>query len=205
MGSDPTATTKANPMNQIDLLSGAVAPLSLEYLQDPGHGWIAADMDHVKRLGIADKISAYSYLSRDGKVAYLEEDCDAGRYIEACKAAGIAIELREHHCNSDSSISNSSSPPHPTLYRLYQTSHTPPYAATKMFKTKSTPKTKGLPSTQLEDQPPPPYSSSSASAATEATKAKTDTPMSALAAKQWESFAKTPQMSLYDPYVLSMN
>lgn len=78
----------------------------------------------------------------------------------------------------------------------------------KMFKTKSTPK--ALHSTQSEDQPPPPYSSSapvasSATAAANATKTKTNTRMSVEAAKQWESFAKTPQMSLYDPFVLSMN
>ncbi|KAF9140649.1 hypothetical protein BGX30_006182 [Mortierella sp. GBA39] len=84
-----------------------------------------------------------------------------------------------------------------------------------MFKTKSTPKTKNLPTAQLKDQPPPPYSSSAATVASsagsatiapaKATKTETNTRMSAAAAKQWESFAKTPQMSLYDPYVLSIN
>lgn len=91
-------------MNQIDLLSNTIAPLTLEFLADPGHGWLQVDMEHVRRLGIAQQISAYSYISRDGRTAYLEEDCDAGRYIEACKAAGIAIELRDHHSNGDSFI-----------------------------------------------------------------------------------------------------
>jgi hypothetical protein len=89
---------------QIDLLTGAAEHLTLDFHADPGHGWLAVDMDHLKRLGLADKISAYSYVSRDRDTAYLEEDCDAGRYIEAIKAAGIAYRIRSHHCNSESFI-----------------------------------------------------------------------------------------------------
>lgn len=80
----------------------------------------------------------------------------------------------------------------------------------KMFKTKSTPKTDSDPlitQAQVEDQPPPPYTASAPADAANATKTKTktDNRMSAQAVKQWESFAKTPQMSLYDPFLLSMN
>jgi len=51
------------------------------YYQDPGHGWIEVDVDTLIELGIASKISNYSYIS--GPVAYLEEDCDAALFIQA--------------------------------------------------------------------------------------------------------------------------
>lgn len=83
---------------QIDLITGAPVPMTLIYIQDPGHGWIETSMEHVKRLGLAGEISQYSYISRDGKTVYLEEDCDASRYMTACKTAGIEVALKEHHC-----------------------------------------------------------------------------------------------------------
>jgi len=79
-------------------------PLRLEFLADPGHGWLEVDMAHLHELGIAQQITPYSYISRDGFTAYLEEDCDAPRYLQACREAGIAIDMREHHTNGDSFI-----------------------------------------------------------------------------------------------------
>jgi hypothetical protein len=54
------------------------------FITDPGHGWLEVPIAEIKALGIADKISAYSY--RKGNMAYLEEDCDAGLFLNA---AGI--------------------------------------------------------------------------------------------------------------------
>jgi len=53
-------------------------------------------------LGIADKISPYSY--RKGETAFLEEDCDFSTYMEAIK--GQPYEIKEHHTNNDSPIRN---------------------------------------------------------------------------------------------------
>lgn len=50
---------------------------------DPGHGWIQAGRKECQKLGILDKISSYSYQSRDGKTLYLEEDCDMTLYLNA--------------------------------------------------------------------------------------------------------------------------
>ena len=50
---------------------------------DPGHGWIAVKISLLERLGIADKITPFSYMR--GKTAYLEEDCDATRFVMAYK------------------------------------------------------------------------------------------------------------------------
>lgn len=68
--------------------------------QDPGHGWIQVSLEEVKRLGI--KPSRYSY--QDRTHAYLEEDCDAGLFIEAKKAAGEPYAFTEQHTNHDSFI-----------------------------------------------------------------------------------------------------
>lgn len=94
--------------------TGAIPPLKLEFLADPGHGWLEVDMAHVRRLGIDQDITPYSYISRDGLTAYLEEDCDAPRFIEACRKAGTALELREHHCNGESFIRRLPSYPAPS-------------------------------------------------------------------------------------------
>jgi len=60
---------------------------------DPGHGWLAVKLADLKMLGIANDISPYSYVK--GKTAYLEEDCDAVRFIEAAKTKGITVEICE--------------------------------------------------------------------------------------------------------------
>ena len=54
------------------------------YYQDPGHGWIEVDTQLLNTLGIASKISGYSYIS--GTTVYLEEDCDAGTFLQAFEA-----------------------------------------------------------------------------------------------------------------------
>ena len=49
--------------------------------EDPAHGWLEVPKAELAKLGIADKISHYSYMS--GDKAYLEEDCDLGAFIMA--------------------------------------------------------------------------------------------------------------------------
>lgn len=48
---------------------------------DSGHGWLQVPWEDIIKLGIADKISSYSYMA--GLFVYLEEDCDAGIYLKA--------------------------------------------------------------------------------------------------------------------------
>ena len=47
---------------------------------DPGHGWLQVKAEDLEHLGISEKVSGYSY--RRGDDVYLEEDCDAGLFIE---------------------------------------------------------------------------------------------------------------------------
>ena len=53
------------------------------FYEDPGHGWLAVTVEELIELGIADKITGYSYLI--GNMAYLEEDCDLGVFVLAYK------------------------------------------------------------------------------------------------------------------------
>jgi hypothetical protein len=50
---------------------------------DSGHAWLKVDLADLFRSGIAGKISHYSYVLASKGVAYLEEDCDAGIYLDA--------------------------------------------------------------------------------------------------------------------------
>lgn len=53
---------------------------------DLSHAWIEVDRAELKRLGILNQISAYSYQSKTGLTVYLEEDCDAYVFIKAYQA-----------------------------------------------------------------------------------------------------------------------
>lgn len=55
--------------------------LNINYHTDGSHGWLAVNRDSLTELGIADKITACSYVK--GNVVYLEEDGDAGSYMRA--------------------------------------------------------------------------------------------------------------------------
>jgi len=63
----------------------------LTFHTDPGHGWLEVPHAELKELGIDSKISEYSY--HNSGIVYLEEDCDAGVFIDAIKAKHPGIEL----------------------------------------------------------------------------------------------------------------
>ena len=54
------------------------------WAMDSGHAWLAVKAGELVSLGIQDKISSYSYVK--GSTVYLEEDCDAGLFINAYRA-----------------------------------------------------------------------------------------------------------------------
>jgi len=78
--------------------------MTLDYYQDPGHGWVKIKLAKLKELGIEKEISYFSYMR--GEHAYLEEDCDLNRLYQACDKQGIELRLREHHSDRDSKIRN---------------------------------------------------------------------------------------------------
>lgn len=59
----------------------------LTFINDPGHGWLRVPLADIAALGIEAQITPYSFI--EGQYAYLEEDCDAPRYLEALTAQGL--------------------------------------------------------------------------------------------------------------------
>lgn len=60
---------------------------------DPGHGWVEVPRSLLNELGIADKITSYSY--QRGEDVFLEEDCDLLTFARAMEKAGRPFELVE--------------------------------------------------------------------------------------------------------------
>jgi len=76
--------------------------LKLDYVQDPGHGWIAADRQMLAFLGLLEATSTYSYQDQD--LVWLEEDCDAPRFLSALSRVGIKYEIIDTHTRVDAWI-----------------------------------------------------------------------------------------------------
>jgi hypothetical protein len=70
-----------------------MATIKKFFHSDSGHGWLAVKRKEVEQLGIADKVSKFSYAK--GKTVYLEEDTDAGLFLNAAKAAGLEVEVKD--------------------------------------------------------------------------------------------------------------
>jgi len=57
------------------------------FIHDPGHGWLEVPQEDAKGI----RFSKYSP-RRNGNI-YLEEDCDAPKFLEIMKARGVEIEI----------------------------------------------------------------------------------------------------------------
>jgi hypothetical protein len=81
---------------------------------DPGHAWVAVKVKLLQDLGIADKITRFSYLK--GKTAYLEEDCDVSKFVAAYTAKfGQKPTFTEKFTNKSSPIRSYPSYQQPTI------------------------------------------------------------------------------------------
>lgn len=70
--------------------------LKFDFYSDPGHGWLRVKRHLVMDLGIGQRITRFSF--ERGQWVYLEEDCDAGVFLEALRArpGDYAFSVREH-------------------------------------------------------------------------------------------------------------
>jgi hypothetical protein len=83
-----------NPLNRSEYMQEISTQLT--FIIDPGHGWLRVPLADIAALGIEGDISEYSFI--DGRFAYLEEDCDYGRFVDACNAQGIPLpEIEEQY------------------------------------------------------------------------------------------------------------
>ena len=67
--------------------------MKYDFISDPGHAWLKVNKKELKRLGIDQQISHYSYMN--GEYAYLEEDCDAPLFINKKKLVGEIVSFNE--------------------------------------------------------------------------------------------------------------
>jgi hypothetical protein len=66
------------------------------FFSDPGHGWAKVKRSELASLGIADKISGYSY--QRGEFVYLEEDCDLSTFVSAKNQLDQHVEFKGSTC-----------------------------------------------------------------------------------------------------------
>lgn len=78
--------------------------ISIKIFADPGHAWARFPKAKLVSLGIADKITTYSY--QKGANAFLEEDCDLSTLITALRDRDYEIKFNESHTNRQSKIRN---------------------------------------------------------------------------------------------------
>lgn len=71
---------------------------------DAGHGWLQVTLAELVRLGIAGKITGYSYRLRD--TVFLEEDCDASLFNATKLARGERFDVIELAPVRNSNIRN---------------------------------------------------------------------------------------------------
>jgi len=74
----------------------------IKFYSDPGHGWGAVKIQKLYELGIADKISSFSY--QKGGTVYLEEDCDLATLVTTLASKGIVVKYEEKHTDNRSPI-----------------------------------------------------------------------------------------------------
>jgi hypothetical protein len=66
-----------------------------EFINDPGHGWLKVPLsDLPKDL----EFSEYSFF--DDEFAYLEEDCDAGLFLQHIEVADSGYSIEEKYVDS---------------------------------------------------------------------------------------------------------
>ena len=91
-----------------DLQESITGTNNYTFHTDPGHGWLKVPFAMVYLLGIGHIISRYSYMSRDCQTFYLEEDRDAGLFVDAFhKMYGAKPEMeRGSYSNGQSFVRN---------------------------------------------------------------------------------------------------
>lgn len=59
-------------------------PNAFKFYSDPSHGWLEVPRKLAAQVGVLDQITPYSH--QKGANLYLEEDCDANRFVQAYEA-----------------------------------------------------------------------------------------------------------------------
>ena len=63
-----------------------------KFYSDAGHGWLCVSKKKLVKLGIADKVSGFSYVRNDN--VFLEEDADAPLFLNEMKKHGFSYDIK---------------------------------------------------------------------------------------------------------------
>jgi len=74
------------------------------YYTDPGHGWVKVPVRLLNNIGIADKITSFSYY-RNG-FAFLERDTDMALLVNKLRQLNIEPKFKSQHTDNLSKIRN---------------------------------------------------------------------------------------------------
>lgn len=79
--------------------------ITLDFISDAGHGWLRVPRPMINSIKMdALDFSRYSYC--DSAAFYLEEDCDAGKFIDRATRIGIKVNFRDIDHGSHSPVRN---------------------------------------------------------------------------------------------------
>jgi hypothetical protein len=78
----------------VSMVMGIIT-LQVTFYEDPGHGWLQVPKQLIHFLALGDQISTCSYQDHD--YVYLEEDLDAGIFLNAAANLGIKYKIYEVH------------------------------------------------------------------------------------------------------------
>ena len=76
------------------------------YISTPRHGYFKVNGDDLREIKISQSFSEYSYFDEDNDIFYLEEDCDASKFLVALRKAGVTYSFVESNTNRYSKIRN---------------------------------------------------------------------------------------------------
>ena len=77
---------------------------TFQLYSDPGHGWLKVTRGDLKRAGLIEKISSFSY--QRGESVFLEEDCDLALFLSFLKREEIQFKIKESTAQKSSKIRN---------------------------------------------------------------------------------------------------
>jgi hypothetical protein len=77
---------------------------SYVYHQDSGHGWLAVPIQELRDLGIAERITSWSYINKE--TAFLEEDLDLGTFLEMRSKVNLNVQLIDRYVDGLCDIRN---------------------------------------------------------------------------------------------------
>jgi hypothetical protein len=76
------------------------------FYSDPSHGWLKVERKEIEE--IKNQISRFSYqkVTKTGDFVYLEEDCDAPKFLKLLESKGKQYKIKGSNSNNSSRIRN---------------------------------------------------------------------------------------------------